>query len=1048
MPDHPLVQQLLDELLDSQVTPEDVCAGCPEMLPQVRERWQQMCRARADLDSLFRPITEWSESRSSKQPNSAELPEVPGYIVEAVLGVGGMGVVFKARHLRLNRTVALKMGLTGAYASLHERERFQREAEAVACLAHANIVHIYDVGEAAGRPYFTMEYVEGGSLAEKIAGTPQPPLRAAELVAALASAVHSAHDAGIVHRDLKPANILITLDGTPKISDFGLARRIGGGASLTRTGAVIGTPSYMAPEQARGAATTGSAVDVYALGAILYDLLTGRPPFLAETTAQTVYQVLSQDPVSPSKLVGKLPRDIETICLKCLHKEPHLRYESADALMQDLNRFREGVPILARRLGPGLRAWRWSRHHPAGTMLIVTAIAVVATTIGVLRWLEQQEVIRREQAALTEGRALQAAEDALENSTSLLDQGRWREARTALVGAQSLLGASAPPLLSEQLDQAKADAEMVSTLEEIRLQLSSDAVPNSPQELYAEAFRRYGIDLLNLDPVEVETRIQNSAIRDTLLAFLHDSLFWMSESNREKMLTILDVADSNQWRRKFREAAVAGDFTEMRTLAREPEAAQQSPVILSSLAGSLLAYHQREDALALLSAAQRLHPEDFWINYLLGHFWERERPQQAIGYFRAAVAIRPTSDQAYTLLARALREAGERDESITAFRNALKLNPNCSVGRDLAMLLAERGELDEARQVWAKLLDRRAYDHALWHGYPELCLFLGNEHAYQRARQALLDHFDSNFNHWTIPERTSIWCLLRPSSENELRRILEIVDQAVALGPKFPHADVAYIEFVQGLAAYRQGRSELAIPLLQKSAPVLSNRPGPKLVLAMAQFQSGAHGEARSTLAEVVSAFDWKESQGDLPTTWASQVLRREAEQLILPNLAAFLEGNYQPQDSDERLGFLEICQSTNRTRTLVGLYAGAFASDRHLADDLHAGLRYDAACAAAMAGSGYGADVSDMSDAERLALHSQAREWLRDDLSAWVNKLNVDPLTTRSEIQRELSRWKSDPDLAGLRDPAALEKLPTEEQREFVKLWDDVESVRTRGEE
>ncbi len=214
----------------------------------------------------------------------AELPEVSGYRVEGVLGHGGMGIVYRAWHLRLDRAVALKMLLAGPYARPEERERFLREAQAVAALRHPNIVQVHDVGEVDGRPYFTMELVEGGDLAEQIQGVPQPARQAADLVATLADAVHAAHQSGIVHRDLKPSNILLTEDGTPKVTDFGLARRLEGDGGLTLSGAPLGTPSYMAPEQARGDKDAiGPATDVYALGAILYELLTGRPPFRAET---------------------------------------------------------------------------------------------------------------------------------------------------------------------------------------------------------------------------------------------------------------------------------------------------------------------------------------------------------------------------------------------------------------------------------------------------------------------------------------------------------------------------------------------------------------------------------------------------------------------------------------------------------------------------------------------------------------------------------------------------------------------------------------------
>src|SRR5215469_10032937 len=246
MPDELRVQELLDELADNELTPEVVCVACPELLPVVRNRWRQICRARAELDALL-PL--WShDSVPTMPPEELPLPQVPGYEVESVLGRGGMGVVYRARHLRLGRHVALKMALAGSYAGPHERERFRREAEAVAALRHPNLVQVYDAGDWAGRPYFTMELIEGGSLAERLAGTPQPARQAAALLATLAEAVHVAHQGGIVHRDLKPANILLTADGTPKIADFGLARHFDGGPALTLSGARLGTPSYMAPE--------------------------------------------------------------------------------------------------------------------------------------------------------------------------------------------------------------------------------------------------------------------------------------------------------------------------------------------------------------------------------------------------------------------------------------------------------------------------------------------------------------------------------------------------------------------------------------------------------------------------------------------------------------------------------------------------------------------------------------------------------------------------------------------------------------------------------
>jgi serine/threonine-protein kinase len=306
--------------------------------------------------------------------------------VLGVLGRGGMGIVYRARHVRLKRLVALKMIRSVETPGPLEQERFRGEAEAVARLQHPNVVQIFEVGEAEGQPFLALEYVEGGSLANKLAGTPLPVREAAQLAETIARAVHAAHGQGVIHRDLKPANVLLTKDGVPKITDFGLAKQLDADSGQTQMGQILGTPSYMAPEQARGGAMAVAApADVYALGAILYEMLTGRPPFRAASVLDTLEQVRTQEPVPPTRLQPKCPRDLETICLKCLQKEAGKRYDSCQALADDLHRLLTGVPIQARPAGRGERLWRWCRRNPAvasltaGLVVLLAALALVST---------------------------------------------------------------------------------------------------------------------------------------------------------------------------------------------------------------------------------------------------------------------------------------------------------------------------------------------------------------------------------------------------------------------------------------------------------------------------------------------------------------------------------------------------------------------------------------------------------------------------------------------------------------------------------------------
>ena len=298
-----------------------------------------------------------------------------------------MGIVYKALHRSLNRLVALKMIRGGVHADDIQVTRFRIEAEAVAALRHPNILQIYDIGEADGLPYVALELLEGGSLAEKLHGTPLPPRKAAEWMVPMAMAMDTAHKAGIVHRDLKSVNILFTADGVPKVTDFGLAKRLEVDEGHTHTGQVMGTPSYMAPEQARGdTKNVGPPADIYALGAILYEMLTGRPPFKGVSAMDTVKQVIEVEPVAPSRVQYRVPPDLETICLKCLQKEVRKRYATAKDMADDLNRYLNGEPIKARRTPPIERAIKWTKRHPTVALASACAIAAAMSLVGYGGW--------------------------------------------------------------------------------------------------------------------------------------------------------------------------------------------------------------------------------------------------------------------------------------------------------------------------------------------------------------------------------------------------------------------------------------------------------------------------------------------------------------------------------------------------------------------------------------------------------------------------------------------------------------------------------------
>ena len=363
---------------------------------------------------------------------SVSRPElVAGFEILSELGHGGMGIVYKARHLRLKRLVALKVIRYDRHSNPEDLARFQIEAEVVARLNHPNIVRIYEIGKAGGVPFVALELLEGGTLKDRLAGTPQPLRETAQILSTLARAVYAAHGAGVLHRDIKPSNVLFDRDGIPKIADFGLAKRMDVEEGETITGQVMGTPSYMAPEQAQGwAREIGHAADIYSLGAILYEMMTGRPPIKGETQAETLQLVLEEDPVTPSHLRPKLSFDLETICLKCIARDPQKRYATALDLAQDLDRFLEGEPVLARRTPIWERAIKRAQRRPVITAVLVMSFIAIGIGTG---WFQYTQKRANEWVS----RELRAGEQSFLVAHTAVARGQWDDARRTISGLVS-----------------------------------------------------------------------------------------------------------------------------------------------------------------------------------------------------------------------------------------------------------------------------------------------------------------------------------------------------------------------------------------------------------------------------------------------------------------------------------------------------------------------------------------------------------------------------------------------------------------------------------
>jgi serine/threonine protein kinase/tetratricopeptide (TPR) repeat protein len=699
---------------------------------------------------------------------TTSLPNVPGYELLRELGRGGMGVVYLARQLRLNRLVALKMVLAGEHARPDDLLRFLAEAEAIAQLQHPHIVQIYEVGQHAGLPFFALEYLDGGSLAHKLQGTPLPAREAAQLVETLAQAVQAAHARGIIHRDLKPANVLLDQEGRPKISDFGLAKRLDAGPGLTQTGLILGTPSYMAPEQAEGKGKeVGPAADVYALGATLYELLTGRPPFKAATPMETVRQVLEEEPVSPRRLQPGLARDLETICLTCLHKEPTRRYPTAEALAEDLRRYRQGEPITARPVGSGERLVKWVRRRPAGAgLLAALLLLVLGGSSGA--WVLMQ---KRADARARQSQSAREARGVLERARRLLQEGwqahdlaklkearaegdravdiaRSGEANAAVqqeavdfrveAGARLARAEKNQALLAALLD-VSAPQETKPYASDEKGQMIALAEP-SVDEQYAAAFRRWGLDVDGTAEPEVLARLREEpeAMVQEVIAGL-DS--WMQERRRQqrpeaewrRLVRLAEQLDRSDRRRQLR-ALLLGEapprvervagmvgaespwlaawaltqdraWQRLRAVREQVDPATEPVLTVVLLARACSAVGDAAGAEEVLRQAVTARPDQVVLLDALGRLLEQQGPSRLGEAIECYRAVRARRPDLGDTLAKALGKAGRAAEEEAVLRDLVRQQPdNPEMWGNLGVVLAHQQKLGEAEAAFHKAI--------------------------------------------------------------------------------------------------------------------------------------------------------------------------------------------------------------------------------------------------------------------------------------------------------------------------------------------------------
>jgi tetratricopeptide (TPR) repeat protein len=762
--------------LGQRSTPEEWLARFPRWQDDLRQLFEvhhlagdtvlgspPPCPSSAPADSAPRACAGLRRSSASGAGTGRRLG---AYELLEEIGHGGMGVVYKARQAGLGRVVALKLIRAGEHAGAAELVRFQAEAEAIARLSHPNIVQVYEVGEQDGQPFFSLELVEGGSLDQKLAGKPWPARPAAQLIETLAGAVQHAHERGVVHRDLKPANVLLAssrrasslacpaeegkqgclpYEAVPKITDFGLAKLLEGGPGLTPTEAILGTPSYMAPEQARGRTKeVGPAADCYALGAILYECLTGRPPFQAESSLDALQQVLSEEPVSPRRLVAGLPRDLEVICLKCLEKDAKKRYGSAAALADDLQRFLASQPIRARPPGALYRFGKFAGRHKAAvagvaSVFLALVVGIVGTSVGLARARQEAERARR-----AEGEARQLLAEsfvrtgelamrrgdwrtALDNFAQALDAGHPDSARLRLLEVRAWCALHELPRAIRQLEALarrddlgelegsvllwRADIALGKSLEEDR---ALELVRRALRKGLSPAEEAYARGLLAETSSEAVEQIRLAVQRDpfhpranAMLVLLLLALGKLSEA-REQVTVAERLFPEDPTFRVWRAqvCALEGNMPGARAALKR---ARLGPRQMAAARALMALFHQAHGLGPLLGDPNLDLLVQLRIVSAVTRALLAVRALDKAGKGDAAalllplppVLLRTLRSLAPLLPPRSLLFGGSPDQLVTALQRAVRVNPHGVLYLALGLKLAERGRWTEADQAFA-----------------------------------------------------------------------------------------------------------------------------------------------------------------------------------------------------------------------------------------------------------------------------------------------------------------------------------------------------------
>jgi serine/threonine-protein kinase len=1017
-----------------------------------------------------------------------------GHEIREELGRGGMGVVFVCRDSPLGRDLAVKVLRPEHRGNRVAERRFLEEAQITGRLQHPGVVPVHQVGRLAdGRPYFTMKLVKGQTLAALLAARAEPGQERPRFLAVFRQVCQTlayAHDRGVVHRDLKPSNVMVGAFDEVQVMDWGLAKALApkgesrsmnqeqfGSASsallhssswyTTRTGTVLGTPAYMAPEQARGDLDcVDQRSDVFGLGAMLCEILTGQPPYGGLTLEEIFRHAQEGDLGGTRARLEGCGADPELVRLaqRCLAAEPAQRPRHAGEVARAVTAHLASVQERLRQaeLGRAAAQARARAERKARRWTVLAATAAVALLLvggaGALWW-------RQRAAAATE------------RVTALLDQldpltrrGQWPEALAVAGQADALLATGGVPAdLQRRVREQLADARMIVGLEDSELRLERKDGHYDSREvaaIYAQAFRDYGIDVEALDPAEAAERIRGRAIRDYLAVRLEQwARLNAAFAQKERLVAVAEEAAPEDRREELRAARRMEDREALQRLADAVDVGRQSPEALLQLSFALERDDYGSAALSLLRRAQQRYPADFaiasrvvnlfyrepsppWDEVLrvhmvalalrsrnpamhatLGSLLEKKgRLDEAIAAYRESIRLEPKFDPAYIDLGLALDRKELRDEAVAALEHAHRLKPDrADAPFHLGRVLVKLGRLDEAV---AAFREAARLDPAWSAAHQQLGLALLRQHrsdeaqgAFQEAVRACGDDAVAHIG-------------LGRSFYEEDRPVEAMASfrKAIQLQP-----DNAFAHGFLGIVLENTGRLDEGIAEYRESIRLKPDSAEIHPFLGTALRKKGEFAES---LAEFRRGHELFLKTGAPAAELAQSV--REAERLVEldARLPAILGGSAQPASPAERMELANLCLLKQLSTAAARFFEEALRAQPAMADDLKAAHRYNAACAAALAGCGLGHDVASLSEPARARWREQALAWLRADLAAWAKQLASGRPEARAEVRRMLEYWQRDSDLAGLRDAAALARLATAEQEACRQVWAEVQKM------